>query len=196
MAKKVAGELYEGITGQLFEIGRQLRQPNGYPFDPEKLKRHLQDAIEGRFDQESVGKIYSVSVDYGMSVEELIKLGLYDWANSDITSKHFPTQRTGKQEVVIELIHFNRSIGSEEALRELDKMGYRPAELHELLAFGAKYPNIQREFPVIALGSVWQCPLGRRRVPFLYWGGSGRELRLRWFGDDWHVRCRFAAVRK
>lgn len=49
MATKVAGELYESITGQLFEIGRQLRQPNGYPFDPERLKTHLQAAIEGRF---------------------------------------------------------------------------------------------------------------------------------------------------
>ena len=45
----VAGETYESITGQLFELGRQLRQPTGYPFDPEQLKRHLQDAIEGRF---------------------------------------------------------------------------------------------------------------------------------------------------
>ena len=53
MATKVTGELYESITGQLFEIGRQLRQKNGYPFDPETLKRHIQAAIEGRFDQAS-----------------------------------------------------------------------------------------------------------------------------------------------
>ena len=45
----VAGDLYESITGQLFEIGRQLRQQSGYPFDPERLKHHLQAAIEGRF---------------------------------------------------------------------------------------------------------------------------------------------------
>ncbi len=51
MAKKVAGELYESITGQLFEIGRQLRQPNGYPFDPGVLQKYLQNAIEGRFNQ-------------------------------------------------------------------------------------------------------------------------------------------------
>lgn len=49
MAAKVAGDLYESITGQLFEIGRQLRQPNGYPFSPEALKVHLQNAIEGLF---------------------------------------------------------------------------------------------------------------------------------------------------
>jgi len=51
MAKKVAGELYESITGQLFEIGRQLRQPKGYPFDPGVLQKYLQNAIEGRFNQ-------------------------------------------------------------------------------------------------------------------------------------------------
>lgn len=45
----VAGELYESITGQLFEIGRQLRQKSGYPFNPNQLKKVLQNAIEGRF---------------------------------------------------------------------------------------------------------------------------------------------------
>ncbi len=56
MAKKVAGELYESITGQLFEIGRQLRQSNGYPYDPEKLKKHLQDGIEGKFSAQETQK--------------------------------------------------------------------------------------------------------------------------------------------
>ena len=53
MAKQiVAGEKYESITGQLFEIGRQLRQKDGYPYNPEALGRHLQDAIEGKFNQD------------------------------------------------------------------------------------------------------------------------------------------------
>lgn len=49
MAKKVEGKLYEVLTGQLFEIGRQLRQKNGYPFDPDELKDYFQEAIEGNF---------------------------------------------------------------------------------------------------------------------------------------------------
>ena len=53
MAAQVAGDLYESITGQLFELGRQLRQPNGYPFDPVALKRYLQAGIEGRFTPEA-----------------------------------------------------------------------------------------------------------------------------------------------
>lgn len=51
MAKKVTGEQYYEIDGQLAEIKRQLRQSNGYPFDVESLKKHLQDGIEGRFSQ-------------------------------------------------------------------------------------------------------------------------------------------------
>lgn len=140
--------------------------------------------------------IYPVSVDYEMSVEELVRRGRYDWSDSDITSKHFPTQRAGKAEVAIELIHFDRDIDSDEALRKLDRMGFRPAELHELLAFGARYPDVQREFPIIALGSVWRGPLGFRHVPCLYGDGSERGLNLGWFGLGWGGHCRFAAVRK
>lgn len=49
MAQKVAGELYEGITGQLFEIGLQLRQESGYPYNPLDLRIHLEAAIAGSF---------------------------------------------------------------------------------------------------------------------------------------------------
>lgn len=49
MATKVAGELYFDIHGQILEIFRQLRQRDGYPFDPKQLVDHLQAAIEGNF---------------------------------------------------------------------------------------------------------------------------------------------------
>jgi len=47
MATKVAGDLYVDIDGQIGEIKRQLRQKEGYPFDPMQLVEHLQAAIEG-----------------------------------------------------------------------------------------------------------------------------------------------------
>lgn len=49
MAEQVKDTLYESITAQLFEISRQLHQRIGYPFDARLLARHLQSAIEGRF---------------------------------------------------------------------------------------------------------------------------------------------------
>lgn len=154
----------------------------------------IADAI-AEFVKQAKKIVYAISVDYAMSVEEMVRLGKCYWFNKDITTKNFPSKRVGKAEMEVELIHFDRSISSEEALREMEKMGYRAAELHELLAFGAKYPNVQREFPIIALGSVWRWH-GRRYVACLRRDASRRDLGLDHFGNDWDDLCRFAAVRK
>ncbi len=143
------------------------------------------------------GNLFPVSVDYSTTLEQMIAEGKYDWSNSDINSKNFPTaSQVGQVTVNVELVHFNRNIGSEEALQELDKVGYRPANLSELLAFGAKYPDRQREFPIVALGSVWQRLDGNRYVAYIYYGGVRRHLYLVWI-ELWYVALyRFAAVRK
>ena len=54
MAEKVAGEKYYKIDGQLLEIKRQIRQPNGYPFDAHELNDFLQRGIEGKFHEGKV----------------------------------------------------------------------------------------------------------------------------------------------
>ena len=45
----VEGDMYRELDGQLHEIKSQLRQPSGYPFDPDLLRANLQHIIEGRF---------------------------------------------------------------------------------------------------------------------------------------------------
>jgi len=45
---RVAGDLYVDIEGQILEIKRQLRQKEGYPYNPMQLVEHLQAAIEGK----------------------------------------------------------------------------------------------------------------------------------------------------
>ena len=102
----------------------------------------------------------------------------------------------GKVDLEIVLVHFNRDISSEDALKEMDALGLRPAKIEEPLAFGETHPDIQREFPIIALGSVWRGRNGDRGVPFLVGWGGRRGLRLDWFEVGWIGRCRFAAVRK
>ena len=160
----------------------------------ELLARILREALTPN--GKPAGNTYPLSVDYDLSVENAVKLGQYNWTNGDITGKNFPTTRTGKVEVVVELIRFNCAISTKDAQRELDQRGYRPAELHELLAFGEKYPELQRQFPIVALGSVWRGRVGSRGVPYLYGFGSGRRLGLHWIGCDWGEVYRFAAVRK
>ncbi len=186
--------LVEKIVGALRERG--ISDEDIHALVTEKGKEligKIADAIADCVKQ--MERIYAVLVDFGMSIEELVRLGKYDWSNSDITSAHFPTKRTGKVETKVELVHFDRNISSDDALKELDKMGYRPAEAHELLAFGAKYPDVQREFPIVALGSVWQGPDGGRSAVCLGRGGAGRGAYLGWLGLGWDDGWRFAAVR-
>ena len=144
---------------------------------------------------QSIGPTYPVTVNYGLSLEEMIAAGRYNWKNGDITAEHFPMNGDGTKEVVTELIHFNNYTESDKALRELDRRGFRPATIEELLAFGAKYPELQRQFPIVALGSIWRH-LSDRYVPYLWSFTSGRYLRLYWFGVRWSVYYRFLAVRK
>ena len=141
---------------------------------------------------------FRVVVNYSQTLEQMIAAGRYDWKNPDITEKHFPIppSKRGKEEVAIELVHFDRNMESDEVLRELDKAGLRSAELPELLAFGAAHPEKQREFPIVALGSVWQDRSGDRDVPYL-WSNSGRRLlHLSWLGRRWDAYYRLLAVRK
>ena len=50
--------------------------------------------------------------------------------------------------------------------REVHGLGLRLAALHELLAFRTTYPDKQKEFPIVALGSTW-CRSNTMVVPYL-----------------------------
>jgi len=140
-------------------------------------------------------QVFKVVVDYAKSLEEMIEVGKYDNVNSDITSDHFPVTGTGQKEKEITLFHFNRSIFSNDAIAEMEKAGYHPALVEELLSLGAAYKELQKQFPIVALGSVWRYPDGSRHVPSLFWNGDERRLDLHCFESGWFVDWRFAAVR-
>lgn len=142
---------------------------------------------------------YTVSVDYGKTVEEMVSSGRYDQKNDNITSKNFPVNGNGVVTLNLELVHLSRVVNSDGVLSYMEANGLRPTNLAELLAFGATYPEVQREFPVVCLDketSSWVHPCGRRNVPYLSRDGSDRMLNLDWFGNDWSAHCRFLAVRK
>ena len=178
------------ISRQWNDLFRRVREGT---LDADKVSVALQEVIESKF---LLNPAYRVTVNYDQPVADAIAAGEYNWVNSDIIQKNFPTNRTGKTECEIELVHFNRVVSTKEALAELDKRGLRPAELHELLALGAEHPKLQREFPIIGLGSVWRSSSGGRGCPYLLGSGSKRGLGLRWVEDGWGGSCRFAAVRK
>ncbi len=144
----------------------------------------------------AVHQTFQVLVDYGKTLQEMIEEGKYDWVNDNITQENFPLQGKGKEDLQIELFHFGRAVTSKEAIEEMEKAGFRPATLPELLALGAKHPDLQKDFLIVALGSRWRSPSGDLGVSVLYWYGLRRGLSLPWFESDWLEDCRFAGVRK
>lgn len=171
---------------------------------PAQLKEFFAQVKSGRITKDRLqgflrgdGGEFLVTVDYEQSLKEMIKAGNYDWVNSDITADHFPDRGEGKMECSLVLVCFDRSMTSDSVLKELEARSLQPGNIRELLAFAASYPEKQREFPIIALGSIWTALDGIRRVPYL--GGyvsEERDLSVVWFDYDWHANCRFLARRK
>jgi hypothetical protein len=122
------------------------------------------------------------------TLQQLIQEKNFDYVNSNITDTLFPIP-TMEEEVEYDLVHLNKYISSEDAIKELSKDGWRPATLYDLL----KYDWNGTDW-VVALGSVAGVG-GIRLVPCLFRRGSERRLNLSWFRGGWGSICRFLRVR-
>ncbi len=138
-------------------------------------------------------KVFPVTVDYNRTLEQMISACACGYNNPNITAANFPISGTGIVQQEIILVDFDHDVESDEVVRELAAMepALEPARIEHALAFGEKYPDVQRERPVLFLGSVWG-----NLFPCL-----GPWSDLRWLDlQVWHVRwsrfCRFAAIRQ
>ncbi|MDD4000761.1 MAG: hypothetical protein PHX62_07725 [Bacilli bacterium] len=109
-------------------------------------------------------------VDYNQTIEQGIINGKYSWSFEEFNSNNFPVPSEiagSKVEVIAKLFHFKSSVNpalfpfkgqidTYGVIPEMDKDGYRPATLFELLALGAQYPLLQTQFPIAAMGSIWK----------------------------------------
>ena len=135
---------------------------------------------------------YLVTVDYALSLSARVKSGGYSWVEKPVDEEHVQIERSGNHEVEIVLLHLNRAAPTAEVEAELDKRSLRPANSAELLALGATYPDLQRMFPIAALGVLSRIGM----VLVLDRSSRGRELSHRSLDRTWRGYYRFAAVRK
>lgn len=163
----------------------------------EYLRGHAQ-IVPIQIGQSSTEQYPIITVDYGLSLEQMIAAGCYGWKNGDITAKHFPIKGNGTVTLETNLFDFSQTISSEAAVDAIAKADprnpWRVAMIEHELAYGATYPEEQQKFPIIALGS--SCRMGGDRfVPCLRRGVSERDLDLCCWDDDWNAVCRFLVVR-
>lgn len=139
-------------------------------------------------------------VDYNKTIKQAIADGRYDQKNGNITAENLPISKemVGTGTVVYaKLFHFNRHISSDDAISKMDEAGYRPANLMELLTLGILFPESQRQFLIVALGSIWRDSHDDPCVPLLNITKSKRELDLGWFNESWwNANYRFLAIKK
>lgn len=138
---------------------------------------------------------FSLTVDYDQSLVEMVAAGNYDSVNPHIADDNFPVG-SGEPEVEAVLVYLDHVASYNKVIQGLGRRDLRPATLPELLAFGAKYPDLQRQYPIVALGSVWAARFGIRRVGCLWSYYGQRKLYLLWYVFRCDKKDRFLAVRK
>lgn len=136
---------------------------------------------------------YLVLVDNSLTLADMVAAGGYDEAEIDRDmDERYPGIADSAVEVT--LARFSGWIKTDDVLCLLERNGYRPATLPELLAFGASHPSTQRHFPIIAFVSVTGNGQPYLAV-CLDHGGQKRYLYSFFYSHPWCTDFRFAVVR-
>lgn len=138
-----------------------------------------------------------------VSVVELNGTVLFDlaaaWADRIVARKYGDAIKAGDVPLTVPpsprslvLVHFDDVMTSEAVEAWAKENGYEPAFIEDVLAVGScpEYWELQRQFPIVTLGSS-AVILGKRLVPYLRGNGSVRNLYLYWCEDVWDARFRF-----
>jgi hypothetical protein len=158
---------------------------------------------------------YEVTVNYSQPLKKAVKVGGYDWVDRYIVqgvgisttqgsigkarAKSVGPKQRGQADVSIVLVEFNDDVTTDDVLAVLDQRGMRAATLPELLALGAKYPDLQRQFWIVALGSPYRGPDNSFVVPIFHpVGDAVRGLYLYSMNVGWKKKdpWQFAVVRR
>jgi len=196
---------YYHLDGLMLKIKRQLRQPEGYPFDLSALERLLQDAIEGRFEEAALEQPtaptitgYKLAIDRTRTWAEWQQatgIAARQW-NDNITELHFPiTVGEGDEQVEVVTIHFDRVMTTAEVRRYREEHGLEPVEFVHQMAMAEAHPELQTQFPLLNFDSAWVDGDGHWHVLVLDEHiGRGLDLCLDYIGNRWSHDCRFLAL--
>ena len=157
-----------------------------------EFKKYLRKEATWGVAVTSLSDTYPVTIDYSLSLANMIKASKYVWVKDIITEKMFPVKGQGVIAYELVLCHYNRRTESGEVKNLIRSVGLEPSPMEDLLAFGVKYPEEQRFYPIIALGSEAEVRY-KRYLPVLHGFGSERSLCVNFYDQRWSGKCRFLA---
>ncbi|MBI2063642.1 MAG: hypothetical protein HYT65_01460 [Candidatus Yanofskybacteria bacterium] len=173
--------MYYELDGQLQEIKRQLRQPNGYPFDPAQLKLHLQVAVEGRFEVVS-GNFRLDKRKDGWTLLENSARRISSAINGISFLKKDEGCVNGEELIRRARTELNANYGQEDAEWLLENQDKIPAEL--------------RKYYLVFPGTIWRSRRVYQFVQCLFWRGDRWSPGFRWLGYGWFSDGRLVVPRK
>lgn len=106
-------------------------------------------------DDSPSGDFFPVMIDCSLTFAEMVAAGNYDSVDHCVRPENFPVVNSWKKEIGLTLEPLGRvAVVGEVVDRLIRRPDIMPAGPEEILAFGAKFPEIQRRFPVVALGAA------------------------------------------
>ena len=180
------GDLMEKLCGEssemwLYAFKRFLRRED--PWDVIRL---------------CVANTFEILVDETSSLKDQIKKANFGYVGKRISAKYFqPVTHPCICQRKVTLIYFgsNEYMSDGAVLGAIDRAGYRPATIFELLALVTTHPDLETKFEIVALGSVFIVD-GSEHVPFIRVGRSVRALDSHWLVDRLGPESRFLVVLK
>ncbi|MCX6785091.1 MAG: hypothetical protein NTV81_04155 [Candidatus Komeilibacteria bacterium] len=141
---------------------------------------------------------YKVVVDYSESMDRMIAKGSYEGVHPWITRKHFPIIGSGREEaeVFFFVLADTEVFDLNQIRRDIDSAGCFPVNLAVLLALGATYQQLQKQFYIFSIAQSWEVADGMQAVVALSFGEIGRNLDCDVHDGSWMDNRRIAVIRK
>lgn len=120
-----------------------------------------------------------------VDLKDLIARGNYDYLDQVIVGKTPIQFRESAFGLEPRVFQFERSLDPKV---EMDKSGYRPATIWDLLEYGIKNPDEQRLYPIVALGTEIVLSKNTSVTAYLDGDSTSRGLYADWgYGLDFEV---------
>lgn len=192
MPQRDTSELVGGEIAPLEGVRLATDRDRRSDGDPERLAVLSAMQREGR----------DVLVNYDLSHPEQIRRAKVhvsdDYENllrKDPT-EHLYFHPSGEFEQRIMFVHLGRFAEEHEVLVEMHKRNVRPTISPETLAYIAAHPDVQRQFPLVGLGSLWEeDEHGYQYVLYCYEEGGTRTVDPQCLRGAFCPPCRFLVVR-
>ena len=201
LRRKEIASLKQEIEALLKEATQEMKDT------PESIKKLLLDiGSPATLDESFEGGIIHLELDAAI----LEKLTTWDKAkeaytqadngsssyiNPNFNDSHFTSVTSPSLSILVLNHGVTQPQERDKLVDDMDKAGYRPLTLSELMALGIIKPELNKRNEVLNTYKKYSL-VGGLHAPYLYWSGGERDLNAFDVSSEWFDRDRFLFVRK